>query len=165
MEVPVYHQGTKCGTLWAERRGLYMVFRAEVETEEISRIRAVFEGGETVLGIPAPEQGRMTLRISVPANRLPGGRLLRGVLIAKESSDWRHYPGGNHGKLRLPPGRVRGQIYQFPWRPGERLPCEELLCFFRFVQENQGSFLELRLDEQGNPVHKLQPDGENQSKT
>ena len=150
MQVPVLEQDRTCGKLWAEQRGLYTVFQAEVETEGVSRLYAVFEEGEAALGIPAPEQGRMVLRISVPTSRLPKGKLLRGCLRPKDQS-WRRFPGGRVGSVTLPPGSVLGQQYRFPWQPGEQLPSEELMCFFRFIRKEGRGFLELTLED-GRPV-------------
>lgn len=150
MQVPVQMGKRSCGCLWAEQRGLYTAFRAEVQAEELSRLFAVFEDGEIALGIPAPEQGRMVLRVSVPTGRLPEGRLLRGCLRPKDSG-WTWFPGGTVGGLSLPRGYVMGNRYRFPWSPGEQLPCEPLLCFFRYVEEDQGTFLELRLSDTGVP--------------
>lgn len=93
MQVPVWEQERNCGSLWAEQRGLYTIFRGEVETDRVSRLYAVFESGETALGIPVPECGKMVLRISVPTSRLPQGKLLRGSLRAKDEM-WCRFPGG-----------------------------------------------------------------------
>lgn len=145
--VSIFHQGQPCGTLNAQQRGLYTEFYAQVNTEAVAKIHAVFEGGETALGIPAPECGRMCLRINVPTSRLPRGKLLRGELVPRDSQ-WSRYPGGRVGELVLPPGRRKGNCYQFSWHPGEKLPCEALMCFF--VYDNAG-YLEVCLDEDGKP--------------
>ena len=139
-----------CGILQAERQGLYTVFRAQVDTEALCRLYAMYEGGEAVLGIPAPEQGRMSLKISVPNSRLPRGKLLRGCLQVNNPG-WRNFPGGSVGRFHLPPGYVQKNVYRFPWRAGERLPCDELLCFYRLVGEGERTFLELKLDENDLP--------------
>ena len=151
MQVAVLEGDRVRGTLEAEQRGLYTAFRAQVETEEVCRLYGIFEGGEASLGVPAPEDGRMLLRISVPTSRLPEGRLLRGELRTGGNASWRRFSGGKVGDATLPPGLVRGNTYRFPWRAGDRLPCEEYLCFFHFRQEGGRGYLELTLDEKGFP--------------
>ena len=147
MQVSIFQQGQPCGTLNSQQRGLYTEFYAQVNTEAVAQVHAVFERGEVALGIPAPESGRMCLRISVPTSRLPQGKLLRGELVPREAQ-WNRYPGGRVGELLLPSGRRRGNHYQFPWKPGQRLPCEALMCFFSVVD---AGYLEVCLDENGNP--------------
>ncbi len=148
MRVPVKGQERECGVLWAEQRGLYTVFYAEVQSECVCRLYAVYESGEAALGIPAPEGDRLSLRVSVPTSRLPQGQLLCGSLRPKDSA-WKRFPGGMVGAFRLPEGFVLGRRYRFPWRPGAALPCEALLCFFSYIEEK--GFLELTLDENGRP--------------
>lgn len=150
MQVPVWEQERNCGSLWAEQRGLYTIFRGEVETDRVSRLYAVFESGETALGIPVPECGKMVLRISVPTSRLPQGKLLRGSLRAKDEM-WCRFPGGKVCGALLPPGKRMGNRYRFLWRPGERLACEMLMCFLCYVQEGEQGYFELVLDERGQP--------------
>lgn len=118
MRVPVFEQGQSCGELYAEQRGLYTIFRAEIATSGICKIHAVFEQGEVALGVPVPEQGQMVLRISVPTSRLPRGRLMRGIVVQK-GTEWSRFPGGRWGELTLPEGRRRDGRYQFPWVPGQ----------------------------------------------
>ena len=152
MEAAVLQGEEIRGTITAETKGLYTVFLARVDTEEVCRLYGIFEGGEAALGVPVPEQGKMTLRISVPTGRLPGGKLLRGELRTGETSPWRTFPGGKRGDAELPPGKVRGRTYRFPWHPGDKLPCEAYFCFFRYVREGSGEYLELTLDEDGYPA-------------
>ena len=153
MQVPVLEQERNCGFLRAEQRGLYMMFYGEVDVKQVMRLYAVFEKGELPLGIPVPEQGKMVLRMSLPAGRMPQGRLLRGELRPKDSA-WQRFPGGKIGCHFLPPGRVCGNRYQFPWKQGQPLPYEPFLCFYTHVQEGGREYLEVILDEQGNPVYK-----------
>lgn len=147
MQVSIFQQGQPCGTLNTQQRGLYTEFYAQVDTKDVAKVHAVFEGGETALGIPAPERGSMCLRINVPTSRLPRGKLLRAELVPQEAQ-WRRYCGGKVGDLALPVGRRQGNRYQFPWRPGEKLPCEALMCFFTY---DPAGYLELNLDENGKP--------------
>lgn len=133
--------------LYAEQLGLYTSFRAEVSDMGISKIYAVFEQGEAALGVPTPDEGKLKLRVSVPTSRLPGGKLLHGMLVQRQG-EWQDYPGGCVGSLTLPKGKKRGNLYRFPWKPGQRLPCEELMCFFRYVGNN---CLEIELDVRGTP--------------
>lgn len=147
MQVSIFQQGQPCGTLNTQQRGLYTEFYAQVDTKEVAKVHAVFEGGETALGIPAPERGSMCLRINVPTSRLPRGRLLRAELVP-QGAQWRRWCGGRVGELDLPAGRRQGDRYQFPWRPGERLPCDALLCFFTY---DPTGYLEVCLDENGKP--------------
>ena len=155
MQVPVMEQETCCGFLRAEQRGLYMVFYGEVELRQVMRLYAVFEQGEIPLGIPVPEQGKMILRMSLPAGRMPQGRLLRGELRPKDAA-WQRFSGGRVGNHHLPPGRVRGNRYQFPWKQGQPLPYTPFLCFYQLVGENGREYLEVVLDQQGNPLHNWQ---------
>ena len=76
--------------------------------------------------------------------------VLRGELRPRGAGPWRRFSGGRVGDAVLPPGLVRGNTYRFPWKPGERLPCEEYFCFYRFLRE--GGYLELTLDGQGRPL-------------
>lgn len=147
LQVSIYQQGQPCGTLNSQQRGLYTEFYAQVDTEDVAKVHAVFECGETALGIPAPECGKMCLRISVPTSRLPRGKLLRGELVPRDAQ-WSRYPGGKVGELVLPPGYRKGSRYRFSWKPGDRIPCEALMCFFTW---DKSGYLELCLDEQGNP--------------
>jgi hypothetical protein len=148
MEVPVLRQGQPCGRLWARQQGLYTEFYAQVCHGPVARLYGVFEGGEIALGIPAPEQGSMTLRASLPTSRLPSGRLLRGRL---EPKAWETYPGGRVGQAELPQGLIQGDLYRFPWEPGDPLPWEPLLCFYEYIQQEGRGYLQLRLDQQGRP--------------
>ena len=151
MQVTVLWENQPCGSLWAEQRGLYTVFQCEVETDQVCRLCAVYEGGETPLGVPAPERGKMRLCVSIPTGRLPRGKLLRGELRPKHSA-WQAYAGGPMGEVTLPPGLKQGDAFRFRWKPGEPLPCPELFCFFRFVREGGRCFLEIRFNEEGRPV-------------
>ncbi len=150
MQVPVFNQEQTCGQLRAEQRGLYTIFRGEVTINQVLRLYAIFEEGELALGIPAPEQGKMVLHMSVPTSRLPRGKLLYGILRSNDSI-WTHFPGGKIGNQRFPPGRVKGNRYQFPWQQGEELPCEPLMCFFQYLKDGKQEYLEITLDEQGHP--------------
>ena len=150
MEIPVYSENQICGTLRTERKGLYTLFDGTVETDSVCRLVAVFEGGEIPLGIPAPEQGQMRLRVSVPTSRLPEGRLLRAAL--RRGTSWERFPGGKLGGVMLPPGYVKEQVYRFPWKPGDRLPCDALMCFFRAFHRENCTYLEIKLDSDGAPL-------------
>ncbi|MBQ9270227.1 MAG: hypothetical protein IJ206_12090 [Oscillospiraceae bacterium] len=150
MEIPVYSGDRICGTLRAVQKGLYTVFDSTVETDQVCRIVAVFEGGELPLGVPAPEQGQMRLHVSVPTSRLPKGRLLRAAL--RSGSSWERFPGGSLGGNVLPPCYVREHVYRFPWKPGDRLPCDALMCFFRAVHRENCTYLEIKLDPDGAPL-------------
>jgi hypothetical protein len=149
MEVPVLRQETHCGSLRARQQGLYTEFFAQVSHGPVARLYGVFEGGEVALGVPAPEQGIMTLRASLPTSRLPKGRLLRGKL---ESKAWQNFPGGRVGDVILPPGYVQDSVYRFPWSPGDTLPWEPLLCFYQYVSADGQDYLQLCLDRQGKPI-------------
>ncbi len=151
MRVPVLENETECGTLRTEQRGLYTVFRAEVETTSLCRLLAEYESGEIVLGIPAPEQGKMQLCVSIPTSRLPAGKLLRGTLRAGNDT-WTRFTGGHVGPFPFPAGYRKGNIYRFPWKGGDRLPCDELLCFYRLVHERGHSYLEISLNEDKRPT-------------
>lgn len=146
MQVPIQDAGNSRGWLQTQQRGLYTVFWAEVHGTELCRVRAVFEGGSVMLGVPAPEGDSLRLTASIPTGRLPKGRLLRGELV-REGSGWHRYPGGQVGKLNLPPGQRKGNTYRFPWKPGDKLPCDSLMCFFIY----RDGYLEVILDEAGMP--------------
>lgn len=147
MQVPILDGETGCGWLQTQQRGLYTVFWAEVNKAELCRVRAVFEGGGVMLGVPAPEGGSLRICSSLPTMRLPKGRLLRGELV-RSGSDWQPYSGGRVGNITLPQGKRKGNCYRFLWVPGERLPCDSLMCFFTYGE----GYLELTLDQQGRPV-------------
>ena len=149
MEVQVVSGEKTCGWLRAEEKGLYTVFAGEVEERELCRMHAVFTGGELTLGVPAPEDGRMRLRVSVPSRCLPPGKLLRGELRTQKG--WRSYGGGLIGPLRLPKGMRMGDRFRFPWSCGEQLPCDELMCFYHYLEEDGKSFLEVTVREDGTP--------------
>lgn len=142
-----------CGWLNAEQRGLYTVFWGQVQTEELCRVYAIFEGGELALGIPVPEGEHMVIRSSLPTSGLPKGTLLYGELRPKDSL-WHTFPGGRVGPADLPCGQVNGQRYRFPWSPDQPLPYAPYLCFFRYVQEGEQGYLELSLDGQNMPCTK-----------
>lgn len=147
MQVPIMDGESNCGWLQTQQRGLYTVFWAEVNGTELCRVRAVFEGGSLTLGVPAPEGGSLRLCSSLPTARLPKGRLLRGEIMRSDSG-WQQYPGGRVNHVTLPPGQRKGNCYRFPWSPGEKLPCDSLMCFFSYAE----GFLTLTLDQQGRPV-------------
>ena len=147
MAVPVMRDGQEWGTRWMEQRGLYTIFTAKLRKTELCRLQAVYEQGSVWLGVPVPEQQTMVLRVSIPTSRLPGGALLRGQLFSKTRS-WQSWPGGRIGDVVLPAGSRKEQCYRLPWKPGEPLPCEELLCFFRYTE----GYLEIMLDDQGRPM-------------
>lgn len=146
MQVPIWDGDNSRGRLQTQQRGLYTVFWAEVSGTELCRVRAVFEGGAVMLGVPAPEGDSLRLTASIPTGRLPKGRLLRGELV-REEVGWRRFPGGKVGGVTLPPGQRKDGCYRFPWKPGEKLPCESLMCFFTYRE----GYLEITLDSQGRP--------------
>lgn len=146
MQVPIQDEDGRRGRLQTQQRGLYTVFWAEVQGTELCRVRAVFEGGSVMLGVPAPEGDSLRLTVSIPTGRLPKGRLLRGELV-RDAGGWQRFPGGTVGDVRLPPGQRKGTCYRFPWKPGEKLPCDSLMCFYTY----QDGYLEVHLDQQGRP--------------
>lgn len=152
MQVPVCREGNSCGILSAEEKGLYCCFRARLRSEQISRLYAVFEEGEIPLGIPVPEGRDLTLRISIPISRLPKGPLIRGVLRPLETANWVQFSGGKVGGQYLPQGLVQGNRYRFPWVPGDPLPCDAFLCFYRYSEENGKGYLELTFDDLEKPM-------------
>lgn len=159
MQVPIYCGTEQVGVLEAQRRGLYTCFSGEINDSRLCKIHGVFEEGDCGLGIPVPERGRMVLRASMPTTRLPKGRLLEGRLVCSEEQTeqetqekWMLFDGGCVGDAVLPKGERCGNDYRFPWRPGETLPAEELLCFYELKREQDCDWLILRLDDCGNPV-------------
>ena len=143
--------GIVCGSMRAEQRGLYTVFRAEVSSKSLCRLIAEYESGEVSLGVPAPEQGKMRLCASMPTSRLPEGKLLRGVLRTGRS-DWTRFSGGAVGSIKLPAGYRNGNTFRFPWNAGDPLPCDALLCFYRLVRDQGCSYLEICLNKNGIPA-------------
>jgi hypothetical protein len=123
-----------------------------VNTDTVSRVFAVFTGGECSLGVPAPEQGKMVLRASMPTSRLPEGQLREGRLEPIHSARWEDFPGGRLGDVRFPAGFRQKDRLRFLWSPGDPLPAEELLLFYRFIEEGGRTYLELRLDQEGRPI-------------
>ena len=150
MEVPVYDSEGQCGLLQAVEQGLYTRFTSRVDTDDICRLSGIFEQGEINLGVPVPDGNRMCARISIPTHCLPQGRLLRGQL-QHLLKDWHPYPGGKLGDLTLPAGQKNGHIYRFPWKEGAIIPCETLLCFFEYIQEDNQTWLQIQLSDQGIP--------------
>jgi hypothetical protein len=146
MQVSVYEDGAQRGTLQTQERGLYTVFEARVRCQGVCKLYAVYDQGRMALGVPVPDREGLFLRCSLPTGRLPGGMLLRGELLGVQS-EWTPYAGGRLGRVTLPPGRRRENVYRFSWQPGEALPCDSLLCFYRY----QDGALELTLDSQGRP--------------
>lgn len=146
MQVPIWNGDTSRGRLQTQQRGLYTVFWAEVSGTELCRVRAVFEGGAVMLGVPAPEGDSLRLTVSIPTGRLPKGKLLRGELV-REEGGWKRFPGGMVGNVTLPPGQRKDGCYRFSWKAGEKMPCESLMCFFTYRED----YLEITLDGQGRP--------------
>lgn len=146
MQCDIIANGRKTGVLKAERQGLYTRFYGEVNTKDITKVYAVFEGGECALGIPVPEKGKMVLRVSMPTAKLPKGKLLSGYLPS-EDSVWQPFPGGTLAGVCYPEGMKNGNALRFPWHVGEKLPAEEVLLFYRY-REQEGC-LELRLEPDG----------------
>ena len=142
-------QGQVCGRLAAEQRGLYVVYYGTMRNTEVCRIKGIYEQGEIWLGVPVPENGAMVLRVSVPVSKVPKGNFLYGSVVLSEGQ-WKPWPGGRVGTLDLPQGQRKGMTYRFSWKGGHRLPCEELLCFYRYLSQG---FLEVEFDKAGNPVN------------
>jgi hypothetical protein len=150
--VPIYAESRRVGFLSRKRQGLYTQFYGEVNTDTVSRVFAVFTGGECSLGGPAPEKGKMVLRASMPTSRLPEGQLREGRLEPIHSARWETFPGGRLGDVRFPAGFRQKDRLRFLWSPGDPLPAEELLLFYRFIEEGGRTYLELRLDREGRPI-------------
>lgn len=150
--VPIYAEGKRVGSLSAERRGLYTQFYGEVTWDTVSRVFAVFTGGECSLGVPVPEHGKMVLRASMPTSRLPGGQLREGRLRPMYEDAWEPFQGGTLGKVRYPAGWRQKDRLRFLWTPGEPVPAEEMLLFYRYTEEEGKTYLELRLDPEGRPI-------------
>lgn len=138
------------GFLRWERQGLYTRFYGEITEREVTRVVAVFEGGECSLGVPVPEKDKMVLRASMPTGRLPKGRLLQGRL-QKKQQEWEPFPGGVLGGVTYPRGRKKGNLLRFSWCPGEKLPADEVMLLYRFVEEQGKSYLELCINPDGSP--------------
>jgi hypothetical protein len=56
------------------------------------------------------------------------------------------------GGVRFPAGLRQKDRLRFRWSPGEPLPAEELLLFYRYIEEDGQTYLELRLDPEGRPI-------------
>lgn len=151
MSVPVFYDGEKCGFLQNARQGLYTRFYGEVSIKDLSRVYAVYDGGELLLGVPVPEQGKMVLRTSMPTGQVPKGNLLRAELRVRPSG-WATFPGGVIVGIRYPKGLKKGNILRFPWKLGEPLPTDEVLLFYRYSCVDGQQFLDISLDEIGNGV-------------
>ncbi len=151
MQCEIFDREEKAGILRWERQGLYTRFYGEVNTKDVTKVYAVFEGGECPLGIPVPEQGKMVLRASMPTGRLPKGKLLRGRLEEKKQG-WQRFPGGTLGGIRYPAGLRKGDTLRFPWKVGQRVPAEEVLLLYHYVEEQGNSYLELKLNSDGTVV-------------
>ena len=151
METEIRYRGKNVGTLSCRKQGLYMVFLAELSLRVLSKLYVYYEAGECSLGVPVPRGEGMFLRTSVPASRLPGGRLLNAELRDMEP-EWEHFSGAHIGGVFLPEGFRRGQVYRFPWEPGMPLPAEEYLCFYEPVEQDGRLYLQLKLTDTGQPV-------------
>lgn len=150
MEVPIFLGEEKRGMLRAEQKGLYTHFYGQVQEKELCRVYGVFSGGECSLGVPVPEQGKLILRAAMPTTRLPSGRLLSGRLQLR-GEGFLPFSGGEIGGVHYPKGLRKGNTLRFPWKVGQRLPAEEMLCFYHMVMENRTYYLELKLREDGTP--------------
>ena len=157
METEIYLADRPCGVLRAEERGLYTHFTGRMDALGLGRLLGVFEGGRLNLGVPVPAGEGMELRAGIPSRCLPGGRLLRGELVLE---GWEPFPGGRVGDLNLPRGQRRGNSYRFPWKPGERLPCDDLLCFFSYEEQGGRGCLRVELDRDGRPLYNPPETGE-----
>ena len=151
MQCEIFDSERKVGILHAERQGLYTRFYGEVSTQDVTKVFAVFEGGECPLGVPVPEHGKMVLRASMPTSRLPKGKLLRGRL-PEQGTGWQRFSGGVLGGVRYPAGLKRGATLRFPWKVGDKLPAEEVMLLYSYREEQGKSYLEITLREDGTPV-------------
>lgn len=150
MQCEILNGSQKVGMLRWERQGLYTRFYGEITEQQVTRVIAVFEGGECSLGVPVPEQGEMVLRASMPTGRLPKGKLLRGYLQAKPRQ-WTEFPGGTLAGVTYPRGIKLENRIRFPWHIGEAMPAEEVVLLYRYVEEQGRSYLELCFNPDGSP--------------
>jgi hypothetical protein len=150
--VPIYAAGQRVGFLSQKRQGLYTHFYGEVTTDTVVRVFAVFTGGDCSLGVPVPEQGKMVLRASMPTSSLPGGQLKEGRLQKMYADAWEPFQGGVLGDVQYPGGWRKKDHLRFLWTPGKPVPAEEVLLFYRYVEAEGKTYLELRLDPEGSPI-------------
>ena len=66
--------------------------------------------------------------------------------------EWSSFAGGCLGGVRFPPGLRRGNELRFVWKEGQKLPADEVMCFYRYIEENGTGYLTIRLDEKEKPV-------------
>lgn len=92
--LPVYDQGTECGTLEIERDGLYLRFGARVYDlpgTGIARLAALGGGMRAELGVLTPEGEGYVAARRLPARQFPG-TFTHGV-IEREETAWRPFSG------------------------------------------------------------------------
>lgn len=141
--------GTKrIGFLQAERQGLYTRFYGCLETKRLTKLYAVFEGGQWGLGIPVPEGNKLVLRTSVPTTSLPQGKLLCGR-IPEELPEWECFQGGEIEGVSYPEGLRKGGTLRFRWSPETAVPAPEVILFYKLVYQDGTTYLELTPEDYG----------------
>lgn len=173
--VAVLLEGRRCGELSAEKRGLYMGYRAVCRLPESTvpaRLFAVGERGEVRLGVPQPEGRGFLLERQLPfreAERM--GRLLWGELrfLVPQERCWQKYGGALESLLgRRLAEQLRGVagvlisreterwFLAVPFDTGRVFPLTELFCMASVQRIGGGEYAVFAFDREGRPVPQTQ---------
>lgn len=72
--------------------------------------------------------------------------------VMGDRGQWRHWDGGRIAGITYPPCLRLGNLLRIPWQTGDEIIPMEPLLLYRYVCLEGRSYLELRLDDQGNPI-------------
>ncbi len=81
------------------------------------------------------------------------GRMLQDAVVGSKS-DWKQYRRREIGGIYYPFCLQRADTIRIPWQVGDKIEPIEPLLLYRYVNGDGGSYLELTLDDLGNPIMK-----------
>lgn len=81
------------------------------------------------------------------------GRMLHDAVVGTKTS-WKQFRGSEIGGIYYPVCLQRANTIRIPWQVGDKIEPIEPLLLYRYINGDGGSYLELTLDELGNPIMK-----------
>jgi len=81
------------------------------------------------------------------------GRMLQDAVVGTKPS-WKQHKGSEIGGITYPICFRMANTIRIPWQVGDKIEPIEPLLLYRYVNGDGGSYLELTLDDLGNPIMK-----------